>query len=115
MGTGVSGFATYAHFDELDEPLDTQEGVLSPAERKARARENLGLAGLNGSAITPLTDTSGGTADNTIAAIPAATAASTDTSAASLTSTNASINALKNAVADLAAKVNALITRTASS
>lgn len=114
MGTGVSGFATYAHLAELNDPIDTQEGVLSPAVRKQRARENLGLAGLNGAAITALTDTSGGTANNTIAAIPAATAASTDTSAASLASTNASINALKDAVADLAAKVNALITRTAS-
>lgn len=60
-------------------------------------------------ALTPLTDSSGGTANNTIAAIPAATAAVTDTTAASLTSTNASINALKDAVADLAAKVNAII------
>lgn len=60
-------------------------------------------------ALTPLTDSSGGTANNTIAAIPAATAAVTDTTAASLTSTNASIDALKNAVADLAAKVNAII------
>lgn len=115
MGTGVAGFGTYAHFDELNEPLDTQEGVLSPTVRKQRCLANLGLAGLNGAAITALTDSSGGTANNTIAAIPAATAASTDTSAASLTSTNASINALKDAVADLAAKVNALITRTAVS
>lgn len=60
-------------------------------------------------ALTPLTDSSGGTANNTIAAIPAATAAATDTTAASLTSTNASITALQNAVADLAAKVNAII------
>lgn len=60
-------------------------------------------------AITPLTDSSGGTANNTIAAIPAATAASTDTSAASLTSTNASLNAIKDGLADLAAKVNAII------
>lgn len=60
-------------------------------------------------ALTPLTDSSGGTANNTIAAIPAATAAVTDTTAASLTSTNASITALTNAVADLAAKVNSII------
>ena len=59
--------------------------------------------------LTPLTDNSGGTADDTIAAIPAATAAGTDTSAASLTSTNAAIDALKDAVADLAAKVNEII------
>ena len=60
-------------------------------------------------ALTSLTDSSGGTADNTIAAIPAATAASTDTSAASLTSTNASITAIKNGLADLTAKVNAIL------
>lgn len=59
--------------------------------------------------VTALTDSSGGTANNTIAAIPAATQATTDTTAASLTSTNASINALKDAVADLAAKVNEII------
>lgn len=59
--------------------------------------------------LTPLTDSSGGVADNTIAVIPAATAAVTDTTAASLTSTNASITAIKNGLADLAAKVNALI------
>lgn len=59
--------------------------------------------------ITALTDSSGGTADDTIDAIPAATAADTDTSAASLASTNAAITALQNAVADLAAKVNEML------
>lgn len=60
-------------------------------------------------ALVALTDNSGGTANDTIAVIPAATAASTDTSAASLISTNAAVTALKDAVADLAAKVNAII------
>lgn len=59
--------------------------------------------------VTQLTDSSGGTANNTIAAIPAATAADTDTSAASLASTNASIDAITDGLADLAAKVNAII------
>lgn len=64
---------------------------------------------LQQSAITALTDSSGGTSGgNTVAAVPAATAASTDTSAASLTSTNASITAIKNDIATLAAKVNAI-------
>lgn len=64
---------------------------------------------LQQSAITALTDSSGGTSGgNTVAAIPAATAASTDTSAASLTSTNASITALKNDIATLTAKINAI-------
>lgn len=60
-------------------------------------------------ALVVLTDNSGGTADNTVAAIPAATAAVTDTTAASLTSTNTALTAIKNDVADLTAKVNAVI------
>lgn len=63
----------------------------------------------NVTSITVLTDNSGGTADSTVAAIPAATAASTDTSAASLTSTNAAITAIKNDIADLTAKINAIL------
>lgn len=64
---------------------------------------------LQQSAITNLTDSSGGTSGgNTVAAIPAAAAATTDTSAASLTSTNAAITALKNDVATLTAKINAI-------
>lgn len=61
--------------------------------------------------VTNLTDSSGGTIGvNTIAAIPAATAATTDITAASLTSTNLAITDLKNAVATLSAKVNSLLT-----
>lgn len=60
-------------------------------------------------ALTVLTDNSGGTADNTVAAIPAATAATTDTSAASLTSVNTALTAIKNDIADLTAKLNAVI------
>lgn len=72
-----------------------------------------GSIGANASidALVALTDSTGGaTADNTLAVVPAATAAVTDTSAASLTSTNASITAIKNDLADLAAKVNTIIT-----
>lgn len=60
-------------------------------------------------ALVALTDNSGGTANNTVEVVPAATAATTDTSAASLTSTNASLTAIKNDIADLTAKVNAVI------
>lgn len=115
MGTGVSGFSTYYNLAELLEPIDTQAGVLSPAQRQAAARSNLGLVGLNSAAITALTDNSGGTADNTVAVIPNASAATTDTSAASLASVNTAITAIKNDFADLTAKVNALIARTAAS
>lgn len=38
----ASSFNRFFHFAELNEPLDTQEGVLSPSVRKARARDNLG-------------------------------------------------------------------------
>ena len=65
---------------------------------------------LQQAAITALIDSSGGTSvGNTVPAVPAATAATTDTSAASLTSTNASITALKNDIATLSAKYNALL------
>lgn len=60
-------------------------------------------------AITPLTDNTSATANNTIENVPAASAASTDTSAASLTSTNAALTAIENNIADLAAKINAII------
>lgn len=61
-------------------------------------------------ALVALTDSTGGAAaNNTLVAVPAATAASTDTTAASLTSTNASISAIRDDLADLAGKVNALI------
>lgn len=57
----ASSFNRYNHFSELDEPLDTQEGVLSPATRRARSRENLGINGeegqLNGPFVTPIVST----------------------------------------------------------
>lgn len=37
----IQGFSKVNHLSELDEPLDTQEGVLSPATRRARTLENL--------------------------------------------------------------------------
>ena len=59
--------------------------------------------------ITALTDSTGATANNTIENVPAAVAASTDTSAASLASVNNSLTAIENNLADLTAKVNAII------
>lgn len=100
MGTGVSGFATYAHFDELNAPLDTQEGVLSPSQRKARARANLGVDGITDiAAITPLTDSTGGTPSGTLAAITAGG-----------TYAQADMVAVKNAIASLNAQLAAIIT-----
>lgn len=65
---------------------------------------------LQQSAITAITDSSGGTSGgNTVAAVPAATAATTDTSAASLASTNAALTVIKNDFATLSAKYNALL------
>lgn len=43
MSTGVAGFSRHEHLNELRDPLDSQEGFLSPAERRRRVLENLGL------------------------------------------------------------------------
>ena len=59
-------------------------------------------------AIASLTGTVG-TANDAMTAVPAATAATTDATAASLTSTNAAITAINNDLADLQAKVNAIL------
>jgi hypothetical protein len=40
----VNALDRYKHFSEFNDPLDTAEGVLTPAQRKDRARINLGLA-----------------------------------------------------------------------
>lgn len=50
-----------------------------------------------------------GTANDTMTAVAAATAASTDASAASLASVNTAITAINNNLADLQAKVNAIL------
>ena len=67
---------------------------------------------LQQSAITALTDSSGGTSGgNTIAAIPAVVAAATSADTATLptkTSVDATVTAIKNDIATLAAKVNAI-------
>lgn len=59
--------------------------------------------------ITALTNNSGGTVNNTVEVVPAATAASTDTSAASLASVNTALTAIKNDIADLTAKINEIL------
>ncbi len=61
------------------------------------------------SGVANLTGTVG-TANDTMTAVAAATAATTDTSAASLTSVNTAITAINNNLADLQAKVNAILT-----
>lgn len=70
----------------------------------------VGTTGSQQTAITSLTDSTGATANNTVENVPAAVAADTDTTAASLTSTNASLTAAENNIADLTAKVNAILT-----
>lgn len=59
-------------------------------------------------AVTSLTGTVG-TANDAMTAVAAATAASTDATAASLASVNTSITAINNNLADLQAKVNAIL------
>lgn len=68
------------------------------------------LTSANVVAIAQLTNNSAGTANDTVEAMPAATAASTDTSAASLASVNTTLTAIRNNVADLTVKLNALLT-----
>lgn len=46
----VGSFSRHEHFDELNSPLDTAEGVLSPEVRKARAMTNL-MGGSFGTAV----------------------------------------------------------------
>lgn len=63
-------------------------------------------------ALVALTNNSGGTADNTVAAMPAAVAAATGADTATLptlTSVNASLTAIRNNVADLTVKLNQVI------
>lgn len=43
MGTGIAGFSVHNHFSELADPLDSQEGVLSPLVRRQRSLVNLGV------------------------------------------------------------------------
>jgi hypothetical protein len=89
----VGNLSRHEHFAEFNVGLETNRGYMSPADRKAEARANLGLSGGTGG-VTPqveptaLVDNSGGTASGTLAAI-------TDT-------------ATKNAVASLNAQIDAL-------
>lgn len=86
----------------------TNLGMVPPLAKEVATQ--IGDAGglTPATAITSLTGTVG-TANDAMTAVPAATAATTDTSAASLTSTNASITAINNDLADLQAKVNAIL------
>lgn len=60
-------------------------------------------------AVTVLTDSTGATANDTVEDVPAAVAAASDTTAASLTSVNTALTAIENNIADLTAKLNAVI------
>jgi hypothetical protein len=51
----VNSFDKNKHLDELDSPLDTAEGVLTPAVRRGRMLDNLGVTG----ALAELTAGSG--------------------------------------------------------
>lgn len=48
---GVLGLGRENHLSELNSPLPTQEGVLTPAVRKARAIQNLGLTVASGGGV----------------------------------------------------------------
>lgn len=68
--------------------------------------------GLNVASLASVANLTGtvGTANDAMTAVAAATAATTDTSAASLASVNTAITAINNNLADLQAKVNAILT-----
>lgn len=93
-------------------PLSNAERLINTGMVPETAKEvtaQIATGGISpGTAIADLTGTVG-TANNAMTAVPAATAATTDTSAASLTSTNAAITAINNDLADLQAKVNAIL------
>lgn len=97
----VGNLSRHLHFDEFNSSLQTGSGWMSPAERKAKARENLGVpaSGSGGAAPTALTDSSGGVASDTLAAITAGGSYA-----------QADATAIKNAIASLSAKVNDLRT-----
>lgn len=61
-------FDVTKHFSELGEPLDTQEGTLTPAQRRARALVNLGL-GAEDAELELLDGALAGTVVNSKAAI----------------------------------------------
>ena len=42
----INALDRYSHFGEFNDPLETQEGVLTPSVRKARARANIGSDGV---------------------------------------------------------------------
>lgn len=95
----VGNLSRHYHFAEFNEPLQTGSGWMSPTERKAAARANLGITGAGGSvdpqaSPTALTDSTGGTASGTLAAITAGSSYA-----------QADMTAVKNALASLAAQV----------
>ena len=70
------------------------------------------VTGAPGASITPLTNNTGATANDTVENVPAAVAAATGADTATLptlTSVNASLTAVENNISDLTAKVNAII------
>jgi hypothetical protein len=100
------------HFRSLDGNVLDAQGVEDAIKNKTEV-----------AALVSLTDNSGGSADNTIAAIPSETAVTVTTAGGNtyadtaintaLASVNTNINAVgtavKNDIADLTAKVNAII------
>lgn len=87
----------------------TNLGMVPPLAKEVTTQIGEAGGGITpATAITSLTGTVG-TANDAMTAVPAATAATTDATAASLASTNASITAINNDLADLQAKVNAIL------
>lgn len=69
-----------------------------------------GASGTPQTTPTSLTNSTGGTANDTVQATPQTVAAGTDATAAQLTATNASLTVINNNFADLTVKVNQILT-----
>lgn len=100
----MAGFDPYFGFDTTQkQTLENLLGELGVTVEQAEAV----------AALATLQNNSAGTADNTVAAMPAAVAAATgaDTNTLpTLASVNATLTAIRNNVADLTVKVNTIIT-----
>ena len=118
LAAGASGLPWYGFVDngnrlQFDEANQVFRQYVGDVEVAAFGATTIGFFAATPAAkvavVAALTDNTGATPDNTIANVPAATAADVDVTAASLASTNTSLTAIENNISDLTAKVNNLL------
>lgn len=61
MGTGVAGFSVHNHLSELTDPLDSQEGVLSPLTRRTKVLTNLSGVAMTATQLATIAGVTAGT------------------------------------------------------